>query len=49
MESLKLNNIGKDLLCPDNVTTCKEHQTCCLFENNEYGCCILKEVIHKDF
>lgn len=35
----------RDILCPDNITTCKETQTCCLFDGDDYGCCpILKAV-----
>ena len=31
--------VGKDILCPDNVTSCKDTQTCCLFgDKAEYGC-----------
>lgn len=30
----KQNN---DLLCPDKITTCKDDQTCCQFEGDEYG------------
>lgn len=29
--------LGKDILCPDNQTTCKETQTCCLFGDDDYG------------
>jgi hypothetical protein len=36
--------VGKDVLCPDNVTSCKEHQTCCNFTGGQYGCCIFENV-----
>ena len=26
-------NIGKEILCPDNETTCHEFQTCCLIQD----------------
>ena len=29
--------VGKEILCPDNVTSCKETQTCCIFDGNQYG------------
>ena len=30
--------VGKDILCPDNDTSCNEFQTCCLFDQGQYGC-----------
>lgn len=37
--------IDGDVLCPDNETTCKEKQTCCLMGQDEYGCCILDDAV----
>lgn len=42
MESIK-SNIGKDQICPDNITMCKEKQTCCNLTDS-YGCCPIEHV-----
>lgn len=42
---LEPSPLGKDILCPDNVTLCKEKQTCCNMTTGGFGCCPIKDVI----
>lgn len=37
-----------DVLCPDNETSCKITQTCCITTDGEYGCCPIPDAICCD-
>lgn len=43
-----LLGVGKDILCPDNQTSCKDTQTCCLVDDTTYGCCPIREALCCD-
>ena len=47
VEELKrkeLENEADDIECPDKISTCPAHTTCCVMQDGYYGCCPMKNV-----
>lgn len=37
--------IVKDVTCPDKISSCPSHNTCCKLSSGEYGCCPMEHAV----